>query len=743
MNFTAGIAAHPLAQRVGWVLLHSLWQGALVGVAFGLARHGLRRRSAEARYAAGCLALVLLAAGPAATLCLWPAPAPPGAPAAFMPVSGPPGAAARQIAEGTDSLFRMGMDLCGRLAPWLTGAWSLGVAVCLLRLMGGCWWVRRIRWRQTEPVELAWLEVLEDLRLRLEISRPVRLFQSALVQAPTVIGWLRPVILLPAAALAGLAPEQLEAILAHELAHVRRFDYLVNACLCVIETLMFYHPALWWISRCVREERENCCDDLVVQVCGNRLAYARALATLAESSAGLPELALAASGAPLLARIRRLLGLDHEGGPAGARQLGGLVLLTIGLPLILAGVCLMLVTPSFQAQARIRITKEGTGLPEPAGAPIGSGSYDPYFLQTELEVVQSQVILGRVVDQLRLQGEWGKRYGHGNQLTRLEATALLKRKISLHPVPNTTILEILAFSDTPVEAAHIANAVAEAYGEYRQRQGLTKAGLESLIRERLKQEAGIAAARTTLDNLRQTLHLSDSMASEYAPAPLITAESLRHINALRLEHEVDFIRQETLLNHLKTLKPEQLVQTLPTAAQDNLLVSFLEQKNMVDQRVQSIGVDFGSNNPTLVKVRALQADLQEKIDQRVQGIMDTLNVKVDALGKALTNLNQQVETAKEADLKEAYASQPYFDAKRNLEDLIRFRTLLENKIAAESLQDPKRIAVEIIDPAAPPARPFSPNRFLAATLLGSGLLLDLLGALMLRAARRPALQPAS
>jgi uncharacterized protein involved in exopolysaccharide biosynthesis len=198
-----------------------------------------------------------------------------------------------------------------------------------------------------------------------------------------------------------------------------------------------------------------------------------------------------------------------------------------------------------------------------------------------------------------------------------------------------------------------------------------------------------------------------------------------------------------LLNHLETLTTNQLVQTLPTAAQDNLLVSFLEQKNMVDQRVVSIGRDFGSNNPTLVKALALQAELQHEIDERVQGIMDTLNVKVDALRKALTNLDQRVETAKAADLKEGTASLPYFDAKRLLEELIRFRTLLENKIAAESLQNPGTLAVEIIDLAAPPPRAIAPNRFLAAALIGSGLLLDLLGALMLRAGRRPALPPAS
>src|SRR5438132_1108681 len=149
-----------------------------------------------------------------------------------------------------------------------------------IRLTRGCWWVRRLRIRDNEPVDPAWLETLNELRRRLEISRPVRLLKSALVEVPTVIGWLRPVILLPAASLTGLTPSQLEAILAHELAHVRRLDYVVGAFQCLVETLMFYHPAVWWISRCVREERENCCDDLVVKVCGDRLAYARALATL-------------------------------------------------------------------------------------------------------------------------------------------------------------------------------------------------------------------------------------------------------------------------------------------------------------------------------------------------------------------------------------------------------------------------------------------------------------------------------
>ena len=120
-----------------------------------------------------------------------------------------------------------------------------------------------------------------------------------------VIGWLRPVVLVPTAALAGLPPAQLEALLAHELAHVRRHDYLVNLLQAVVETLLFYHPAVWWVSRQVRAEREHCCDDIAVSVC-DRVDYVSALSALAAIAAP-PRLALAATDGRLVSRVRRLL----------------------------------------------------------------------------------------------------------------------------------------------------------------------------------------------------------------------------------------------------------------------------------------------------------------------------------------------------------------------------------------------------------------------------------------------------
>jgi hypothetical protein len=137
---------------------------------------------------------------------------------------------------------------------------------------------------------------MEGLIRRLQVARPVRLYLSTIAEVPIVIGWLRPYILLPVSAVTGLGESQLGAILAHELAHIRRHDYLANLLQNAVETLLFYHPAVWWVSRWIRQEREHCCDDLAVEICGDVMVYAGALAQLEELRGGVSEPALAAAG---------------------------------------------------------------------------------------------------------------------------------------------------------------------------------------------------------------------------------------------------------------------------------------------------------------------------------------------------------------------------------------------------------------------------------------------------------------
>jgi Antirepressor regulating drug resistance, predicted signal transduction N-terminal membrane component len=195
--------------------------------------------------------------------------------------------------------------------PWLVSIWLAGVLVLSLRVLGGWVMAQRLKNWKTTPATIKWQQTVELLARRLKVSRTVRLCESVVAEVPTVVGWLRPVILVPVSAFTGLSPQQIEALLSHELAHIRRHDYLINLLQTAIETLLFYHPAVWWVSKQIRTEREHCCDDLAVATCGNVLTYARALAELEQlrGHKALPELAVAADGGgSLLGRIQRLIG---------------------------------------------------------------------------------------------------------------------------------------------------------------------------------------------------------------------------------------------------------------------------------------------------------------------------------------------------------------------------------------------------------------------------------------------------
>jgi uncharacterized protein (TIGR03435 family) len=169
---------------------------------------------------------------------------------------------------------------------------------------------------QVRPAPPEWRQTFANLAARLGISRPVRFLVSALVRVPAVVGWLRPVVLVPVGALAGLPAEQMEALLLHELAHIRRYDYLVNLVQSVAEALLFYHPAVWWVSGHIRAEREMCCDDVAARASGDVLTYASALAELESYRAAGVNAAMAANGGSLTDRIARLLGQSRPASQA-------------------------------------------------------------------------------------------------------------------------------------------------------------------------------------------------------------------------------------------------------------------------------------------------------------------------------------------------------------------------------------------------------------------------------------------
>ena len=192
-------------------------------------------------------------------------------------------------------------------------AWFAGAIIFWIRLTGGWIVAARMRSMLVRPAPAEWQRKLDRIKAHIRISRPVTLIVSAIVQVPTVVGWLRPLILVPVGALRGIEPELVEALLAHELAHIRRHDYLVNVPQGIAETMLFYHPAVWWVSNQIRNERELCCDDIAVAICGNTITYVRALTELEACRPVHMTPVLAANGGSLADRIARLLACPPHG----------------------------------------------------------------------------------------------------------------------------------------------------------------------------------------------------------------------------------------------------------------------------------------------------------------------------------------------------------------------------------------------------------------------------------------------
>ena len=192
---------------------------------------------------------------------------------------------------------------------WLVPLWIAGMLIFYARYAMSWMAARRLRATGVCCAADFWQERLTRLQRQLRVSQPVVLLESCLARVPVVVGYVRPIILMPVGLMAQMPVAQAEAILLHELAHIRRYDYAVNLLQVFVEGLLFYHPAVWWISGVMRAERENCCDDLVVAVTGGALEYASALTAL-EVLRGPRELetTLGATGGSLVKRIQRLLG---------------------------------------------------------------------------------------------------------------------------------------------------------------------------------------------------------------------------------------------------------------------------------------------------------------------------------------------------------------------------------------------------------------------------------------------------
>lgn len=302
------ISTQPWVEQLGLTLLHFLWEGLSIAAVYAVGRKWTERRCGpNARYNIACVALASMAAAPVVT---WILLGPPAAKSVAASFTAPLSAAAPHAAQSVPLLISGGTPGPGgvSLLPWLVAAWLVGTTVLWVRMLGGWILTEQLRCKFVRPASNEWQQALDRLKTRLQVSRPAQLLVSSMVQVPVVVGWLRPAVLVPVGALVGLPSAQVEALLLHELAHIRRHDYLVNVLQNVAEAILFYHPAVWWISRHIRIERELCCDDAAVAASGDVFTYACALAGLESARPANARILMAANGGSLVNRIARLAG---------------------------------------------------------------------------------------------------------------------------------------------------------------------------------------------------------------------------------------------------------------------------------------------------------------------------------------------------------------------------------------------------------------------------------------------------
>lgn len=310
--------AFALTSSLAWALLDFVWQGVLVGCVAAAVLGLMRRARPQWRYGVACAALLLCAALPVAgTMARMTAHAGGTGVDAVVPAGPEHGVAPAIVrllperAASIDWRARWHDSLQPRL-PLVMSCWACGAGVLAMRLLLGLAWVRRRCRPGAYRIDAPWQATLARLAAEFGIARKVVLGIAGDLSGPVTAGWWRPVVLVPAALLTGMPAPLLEALLAHELAHVRRHDYLVNLLQSAIEILLFYHPAVWWLSHRIRVERELVADDLAANLLGEPRRLALALSELDLVRLSTPSLAPAAHGGNLMSRIKRLVRPDSE-----------------------------------------------------------------------------------------------------------------------------------------------------------------------------------------------------------------------------------------------------------------------------------------------------------------------------------------------------------------------------------------------------------------------------------------------
>ncbi len=396
---------------------------------------------------------------------------------------------------------------------------------------------------------------------------------------------------------------------------------------------------------------------------------------------------------------------------------------------IIATAVTFILPESYASTCRIKVEGENGGgdINSSTGNPATQSPYDPFFIQTTFEIIQSEVVLSNVVNQLNLNVVWGKKYNNGEPLKTTETIDVLKRRMVLQPVRNTKLISIMVYSDDKEEAAKLANTVAVAYQEYRlnTRKEYTLGGLRELEEQIKQSDAKIQASQTNVEYLRGKLKIVDMDPNSVMPTPTINQQMLQTYNQQMIEGERTYKSLLTQLEELKGLDNEKLRDVLPTVTSDPMLSDLLGKLHATQQQYVTYTNDYAPADLHITRLQSMLAELTAEIDARVIGIMRALESEVKSKNAALQALREAVDQAKATDQQEQERGQPYWDEKRNLETLKEFNKQLAAKIESikVDLVIPATSLVMITDYARPGDAPVKPNKTMN---IGLGLVFGLI-----------------
>jgi capsular exopolysaccharide synthesis family protein len=381
---------------------------------------------------------------------------------------------------------------------------------------------------------------------------------------------------------------------------------------------------------------------------------------------------------------------------------------------IIATAVTFILPESYSSTARIKVENDVTDIPGLNAAPTYI-PYDPYFIQTTFEIMQSEMVLSNVIAKLNLNTKWGEKYENGETLKTTETMEILKQRMQLAPVKNTKLISITVFSEDKNEAADLANEIAQAYTAYRfdTRRSMTTNGLATLEDQFQTQDHDIKTNSDYVEQLRQELHITDQDPNATAPTPTMDAQQLQLINQQRIEGEKVYEEQLVELQELRTItNMEKLADVLPQMVPDTTLNDLSSRLHEARQKWVTLTNDYALSNIEVSRVQSLINELNHEISDRVEGIMSSLASQVNSKKAALDALTTSVDDAKQRDQEAARKNQPYYDAKRDLEQKLEMHRLLYSKLEAEKLELnlPKNSMVQLTDPATPGKTPVRPNK---------------------------------